>query len=80
MKGYVVSVGDVSVNVPDAAATVPVSDTVMVEFCMTLPVVESNRAIALSVDELGPVTSPVAVARLTAPDPAVIAESGTTNT
>ncbi len=36
----------------------PASDKVIVEFWTTLPVVPSNRVIALSVDDAGPLTSP----------------------
>ena len=36
----------------------PLSSIVIVEFCNNLPVVVSKRAIALSVAELGPTTSP----------------------
>ena len=38
----------------------PVSSIVVTEFWISLPVVPSNRAMALSVDDAGPVTSPPA--------------------
>ena len=46
------------VSVRDAAAIAPASEIVTVLFWSSLPVVESKRTIALSVEEAGPVTSP----------------------
>lgn len=40
--------------------TQPLSSIVMDEFCMIFPVVPSKRAMALSVEEAGPTTSPLA--------------------
>ena len=42
----------------EAPATMPVSSTVTALFCMILPVAPLKRAMALSVEEAGPVTSP----------------------
>ena len=43
---------------PAGTAMLPVSVIVVPEFCNSLPVVESNLAIALSVELDGPTTSP----------------------
>lgn len=48
----------VHVVVSPANDTFPESSTVTEEFCMSFPVVESKRAIALSVAEAGHTTSP----------------------
>jgi len=52
-------VGVVSSCIAFTFAKSPLSLSVITQFCMSLPVVESNRAIALSVDDAGHTTSPL---------------------
>ena len=56
----------------DAPAITPVSETVTTESCINLPVIPSNLAIALSVEDAGPTTSPE--------PPAAICASSSTKT
>ena len=57
------------VSVRDAAAIAPASEIVTVLFCSNLPVVESKRTMALSVEEAGPTTSPEPLGEAQTPSP-----------
>ena len=57
------------VKVSEAAAIAPASEIVTVLFCSNLPVVESKRTIALSVEEAGPTTSPEPLGVAQVPSP-----------
>lgn len=54
ISGVLILVVSVTLSVDNNPASLKVAE----EFCMSLPVVESKRTTALSVDEVGQVTSP----------------------